>query len=412
MFLAIVARKEHVLNSMLEARMTPRLPDRQAWSRRVILLCGILLSGGSLLFPRPMLAVAVIVLALFQFRLLSPKLKRHNIPVLVWILLVLLLAFIRSQDVDMSAIFVRVVNFYLALILLTIYCKGNRDKLAGDLVFLLRPMAYQSILTVLLALVLPSAFMSISTGELDYKTFLMLFTYHRTVEDVGLLVRPDGFFYEPGVFQIYLNIYLFMVTRQQRPMRELVPAVVAVFLTQSTTGLIIASLILLTFSFRFFFKISALRRVGFVLVALALAVPTFTYVKNNIHQKLYGDLAGSSMARQYDFVTGMKVIQDHPFTGIGFSPAEYFKKANQLGAPVDMLSVNDVNGRNTSNGLMNLFYTIGVPLGIALFVGLFRQKYLGQRLLFGMILSLGLVGEALVFTPIFLLFAFSGMSKK
>lgn len=387
-------------------------PDSKAWVRRVILFCGILLSGGSLLFPRSLLAAIVVLLALLNFNVVSSKLKRRNLPIYVWLLFVMLVIVIHFQAADIEVIITRVVNFYLALVLLNIYCRADSCHLVGDLMFLLRPMAYQSILTVALAFLLPLLFLPINIAGAEYRTFLLLLTYHSTIDGGGPLVRPDGFFFEPGVFQIYLNIYLFLVAALHRSIKELAPAIIAVFLTQSTTGLLIAVLILGVYSYQFIRRNSPLRRLTFTFFAVALAVPIYSVIQDNVNKKLFGALSGSSMARQYDLLTGLNVIRENPLLGIGFSKVEYFREADRLGASVEGLSNNDQDGRSTSNGLINLFYSIGIPLGLMLFVGLYRQHFFGQRWVFGAILSISLLGEALVFTPMFLMFAFSGLSKR
>lgn len=383
--------------------------DIEVYVRRLVLFCAILMSGGLLLFPRVFLALIIFLLGLFYFKVVSLRLKRKNLFIHLWLFIVLVVTF---QFADSAAILIRFINFLVALIMLNIYWRTGLEVIVSDLISILRPMAYQSVLTVLLALLLPSFFIPINILGADINTFLFVFNFHNTVEGVSLLVRPDGFFYEPGVFQIYLNIYLFLIVMLKRPVKELLLATLAVFLTQSTTGLVISILILFVYFYQNILQNSLKRKVISVFLALILAYPVFSFVYVNINKKLFGEFSGSSLTRLYDLNTGLSLIKEYPLTGIGFSHSTYLSKSQQIGASSVGLATDDIDGRSTSNGLVYLFYSIGIPLGMILFIGLYRQRFFEHRLLFGAILTMSLLGEALIFTPIFLMFAFSGLVRK
>ena len=63
-------------------------------------------------------------------------------------------------------------------------------------------------LTPLAYLVIPQYFFSVRVFDTEYTTFYFLFTFHEFQYFGALLKRPDGLFFEPGVFQIYLNVFL------------------------------------------------------------------------------------------------------------------------------------------------------------------------------------------------------------
>lgn len=383
--------------------------DLVIYIRRLVLFCAMLMSGGLLLFPRTLLAFIILLLGSLYFKVVSLGIKRINLHIHLWLFIVLVVTF---QLADSTAVITRFVNFFVALILLNIYWRTEPAKITGDLICILRLMAYQAILTVILAFLLPFIFMSIDIVGAEYKTFLLLFNYHTTVEGIGRLIRPDGFFFEPGVFQFYLNIYLFLIVTLKRPFNELLIAVLAVFLTQSTTGLVIATMILFVYFYQNILRHSIKRKIIFAVLALVSSYPIYSFVYGNINQKLFGEFSGSSITRLYDLRTGLGLVVDNPLTGIGFSHSDYARESKQVVVSVEGLATDDLDGRSTSNGLLYLFYSIGIPLGLVLFLGLFRQHFFEQRLLFGAILTLSLIGEALIFTPIFLMFAFSGLARK
>ena len=83
----------------------------------------------------------------------------------------------------------------------------------------------------------------VNDGEV-YQTLLGVFNYHVIVDDLTSIIRPDGFFFEPGVYQIYLNLYLYLALFVfRRPLQALLAAA-AVLSTQSTTGMAIMLVLL------------------------------------------------------------------------------------------------------------------------------------------------------------------------
>ena len=66
-----------------------------------------------------------------------------------------------------------------------------------------------------------------------------------------------------------------------------------------------------------------------------------------------------------------------------------------------------MDDRASSNGLIYLTYSLGVPLALVFLAGMFRQRLFPHRVLIGVWLTLSLFGEAIVFTPFVLMFALS-----
>ena len=176
-----------------------------AWRRRLTLFLAILISGGILIFPRLPLLLIVMVLCLAQrgFRL---TFDRRMMPIAALLAVALLLNLLRPSGPDAASLVVRYANFIAGLMLLRVYLAAAPGSLTGDLAAILPWLAVQAILTVPLAVAVPQLFMTIDVNETLYSTMAGIFTHHATIEDAGFLPRPDGFFYEPGVLQIYLNL--------------------------------------------------------------------------------------------------------------------------------------------------------------------------------------------------------------
>jgi hypothetical protein len=386
----------------------------QAITRQIILFCTILLSGGNLIIPRGLLAALSILLTMVYLRGSSDTRGIQRKFAYIWLGVVILLSLRQTETADLMATFTRIANFIVALALLHIYAEEGRENLMTDLTKVITPMTIQAVLTVVFAFVLPNYFMFVDTPEASFSTFLGVFNFH----DVGgsdlLFVRPDGFFFEPGVFQIYLNILLFILLERKRSWLSIFTAILALICLQSTTGFLILGLQLLYFSMKgvSLHKSGLKGAVRFAVIAL-VAVGILPFMQSNIEAKLFGNNASSANARQFDLIAGSMVIAEHPLLGIGFNHDTYLDISTNYGSDNSKLDADDQHtGRYTSNGILMAIYTIGIPLGFVYLLGLVRQELMPHRLLFGMILFLALSTESLVFTPFFASFALRGLSFK
>ena len=379
----------------------------QPWLlRRLALFVSILMSGGILLIPRvPMLALVIVLcLSVTDFRL---PIRRALWPLYTLLLAVLVVALIRPGPLDLGSLAIRYANFAVAVLLVNMYACARPGTLVEDLRALLWPMAWQAIGTVLLAHTVGFLFVPLDFSRTQYRTLLLLFTYHITIEDAGGLVRPDGFFFEPGVFQIYLNLYLYLMLFVSRNLHRAAVGVVAVLSTQSTTGMLIC-IVLVSAAFVQHSRTGSRRRKLAVLLAALAVTPTLLYLGyDNLQEKLFGEMQGSSWSRQYDLFTGLNILSKHPLLGIGFDAERYTATAVMLGYEDTLLDPEGLEERSTSNGLMQLFVSVGVPMGLAFIVGVMRQRLFAHRALITLWFVLSMFGEALVFTPFFLLVAFS-----
>jgi hypothetical protein len=382
--------------------------SRGAKLRLSALFLSFLISGGMLLFPRMPILLLILLCCLLApgFRLV---LRRDMVPPLLLIALITILTLLRPGALQLESLVVRLGNFLAALALLSLYIAQPRESMAADLYRVLGWMAIQALLTVGMAHTLGVLFVPLEVSGVTYHTFLLLLNYHVTIEDAGGLIRPDGFFFEPGVFQIYLNLYLYLTLFVYRNLRRSALALAAVLSTQSTTGLAICLLLLAAFVLGEIGR-SPLRRKLLLGVAAAIVVtPVALFAYNNATQKLFGEFQGSSWARTYDLITGLNVLAAHPWIGIGFDHERYKEEAARLGYADTELDQAQVAERSTSNGNLFLLYSLGVPLSLPFFIGMFRQRFLPHRALVGMLLFLGFMGESIIMTPFFLLLILSGL---
>jgi hypothetical protein len=375
--------------------------------RRSILFIAMLLSGGLLVLPRLPLLLLMMVLCIAQGRYCF-TVRRQMWPVAAVLLCVGLLTILQPFGFDASSLATRFANFMGGWMLLRVYLDSPDNALAEDLAATLKWLALQAVLTVPVAVLLSPLFADVDINGTPYKTFLFIFTHHTLLTGVDMLPRPDGFFYEPGVFQFYLNLYLYVALFVVNRWRNVLLALLAVLSTQSTTGIAIAALQLALYALSHGTSGSTLSRISRSLLVLALLSPVLWLAEANISDKLIGDARGSAWAREYDFFTGLNLISQFLWTGIGFDQSRYLELSGQLAFGDSLLSEDSIGNRSSSNGLIVLFYSVGVPVGSIFLIGLLRQRLLRHRLVVACILVLTLFSEALIFTPFILMFVFSG----
>ena len=367
----------------------------------------MLISGGNLIFPRLPMLIGMVLLCLVA-RGWAIEFRRNMLPVFVLLAAVLVITVLRPEGADIESTAIRYANFIAGILLLDLYLHAGAGALIRDLYVIGRFMAWQALITMVFARFFNFLFIPLEISGTLYSTVLGLLNYHVMVDDVAL--RPDGFFYEPGVFQIYLNIFLYLTLFIFKSWPQRILALLAVLSTQSTTGVIIALTIICWFiATRYINRGSLASRVVKAGVA-ALVIGALTVVTAmNISDKFTGENQGSFWARQYDLITGLNIIAEHPVFGIGFDYDQYYRASSELGYADTMLPDRITQDRGNSNGIIFLLYGIGIPLSIPFLIGMFRQNLLPDRFLVGIALFLGCFGESLVFTPFFLMFIFSGL---
>jgi hypothetical protein len=386
-----------------------QLTIAQMWLRRMALFIGILLSGGNFILPRiPMLILLILLCVLSRGPLLG---FRRQMTSILAILIFVLVAALAAGGIEFESLATRYANFIGAMALLGLYGGLPRETLAIDLDMVLKWMVPQAILTVIVGELFGQFFTPIVVNETIYQTFLFVFTYHVMMEQGSLFLRPDGFFFEPGVYQIYLNIYLFLCLFVFRRFSHAVAAVVAILVLQSTTGLAICMAQLGAAYLVHLRRIEISKTLMVALFGLAALIPVGLFSYDNFQTKTSGVLRGSAWARQYDLITGARVAMTNPIVGIGFNYERYYEEASRVAYRETKLASTTIATRSNSNGIVTVLYSMGIPLGLLFLTGLFFQPFLPMRWLVGSMLLVSLMSESLMLTPFFLLFTFGGFMQ-
>lgn len=173
--------------------------------------------------------------------------------------------------------------------------------------------------------------------------FELFFSYHYN----EAIPRFSGVFWEPGAYQIYLNIALFLyVFGRKQSKIELGILLISVLFCQSTIGYCITAMLLaIYFSQRTFFN-NRVKKIILVLgILVALVVSCFIVYQKVKATSAYAE--GSSTLRFADIANGLSVFLNHPIIGTGFGNESEF-------------IMLDMFGRGSSNGLLSYAYMTGI----------------------------------------------------
>lgn len=211
---------------------------------------------------------------------------------------------------------------------------------------------------------------------------------------VGIRVfRVQSFFWEPGVYAVYLtySLFYFVFHKEKKRLSELLLLVIAMLLTYSTTGIMIGiGLVAIhcvrNSSIKKFYK-------SFLYVPMILVAMIGIYVvwmAKKIDES--GAINGSYSARMRDIFDGLALIAKKPVFGWGYKNYAVFEFAQNM-------------GRGSSNGLITLGYTMGIvgliivlyPFVASLFLANKKNRF--NEIIFSTVFVLTNMTEPLIFMP-------------
>jgi len=334
------------------------------------------------------------------------KIDRAIIPVMFFSFIYLLYAVIIANDMeDIQFVFFRSVRFIMATLLLNfIYLKKI------NFIDELKSVLYWITIHGLINFVVVNLFFQYFTKIPEINTYSFLLFFGRENLDF-LFSRSQGIFWEPGVFQVYLNIFLFislfLTKKVYTPLVTII--LISVLLTLSTTGIVV-SFLLISYYYLISIKLT-LKNLSLTILFFPLIIGLFNLVNNQVEEKISGKKSGSFLARNYDTLTGFNLAINNPW-GIGFSTTKYQEIARK-----DLFNLIPglETDRGNTNSIATLFYSTGILWGVIILYFMWKQSlFMKHKTLFYISIFLFLFTEPLLYTPFFILILLSGTvsSKK
>ena len=280
---------------------------------------------------------------------------------------------------------------------------------------LIRKISFEKVFEIIFNFILVYGFINffvsnslfgLFTPNESVKAWRFLFFYGMDETYYGIR-RSQAFFWEPGIYQIYLNVFLFYVLFYIKNIFKSIIVSLAILLTLSTTGLLILAV---QWVYYLFTKSRSFTHfLGKLLFLLPLVIPLLFFSAEIFIDKVSGDRVGSYIARSYDTRNGIEVALNNPM-GIGFSPERY--QAIAAANPYNLEAGLNTD-RGQTNSIVMLFYTTGPIWAIAFLYMLWRQNvFWRHRNLFFFILALSLCTEPLFYSPFVQFFAISSLIKR
>lgn len=374
----------------------------------------LVLSAGSIFFV--FFRKDLLYLTLFVFGgLFFTKifLRKTLVPLVVTCLLFLFLLclnyFFAIREQSTQKLFANFVIF-LSAIFAAFYYHGSKNGFLNHLYIVLKIILIHSLINFIAYPIVKPFLFEISNDRFSCFTFYNLLFYlgdTHLFNFFGLeLARNQGFFWEPGVLQILLNLLLFIEAFVfKRKGTVFLFTIVAIMSTFSTTGLFVMLLQLLIYFFRI------IRRNTYLVPIFILILGGVYFVTEmNVKDKLSGSGQVSFQARFFDLIQPFYILLDNPLTGVGLDDEQYVEIRQQPNYSLN-LGILDFSNRSkgSTNSVMYFLAAAGVPFALLIFFFLYNQQFfLQKRLWFFIFIMISLMTEPLLLRPFFLTFVMSG----
>ena len=368
------------------------------------------------------LAVLIISILLNYHRIkkdLMNSIIFTSISVLVLFLINFFFA-ISEQSVDKYLYYLTVI---MTSVLFYVHFKNNRSNqiLLSRLNFILKLIFFHSLLNFIAYFFVSDQLSEINSEYYTCKTYAYLFYY--ASDEITLSVmnlfgiefcRNQGLFWEPGVLQIYLNLFFFLQAFILKKNRWLILIGFAILGTYSTTGIIILIGQLLYLFIQRFNE----NKLYLPIIFLSF-IPIYFIFSINLEEKLRGNRIFSFQKRLFDFTQPIFIAATNPLTGVGLDLDQFQKLRYEFYIDSESLElINETLGvslkaagtsAGSANSLTFLLAAMGFPTAI-LFVFMFlRQKIISNhKLLFYFIVFTSVMSEPLFLRPFFFVFIISG----
>lgn len=189
-------------------------------------------------------------------------------------------------------------------------------------------------------------------------------------------IRAGGIFWEPGVYQIYLNLAIIfeLILLKNKKRNRLIAYIIALVITFSTTGYIafawILASYLLFFDNKHNFSVQT-KAIYIGIIAIASVATIFLFgdslTTGIVFGKLFDPTSGTANVRYASIVTNIEIFLDYPLHGVGMERIadEFFTRT--LKSPL----IYGFTDQNT-NTLLYQFAAHGGIWGSLFLIGTFK----------------------------------------
>lgn len=254
------------------------------------------------------------------------------------------------NNLDYSVIY----KYCLIIFSIIIFCTNTQSSSKKKIVFFIKVIVYSSFISNILFML---CVFGVDVPTIESKTHITPSFYYlgsaAFTEVYGLGgYRNYGIFWEPGLYQIYLNLSLiyFLYVKEpffKRRWLTVIYLLFGIYTTGSTTGLFLAAFIVGYYAF-FNSSMGLFVKVVFILAAISIAsAVVIPYLMDNLTTKMD---SASYLMRMNDLTFGYDVFMSKPVLGHGI--------ANDIYKALYSSSFGEERG--DSNGLINVLINFGI----------------------------------------------------
>lgn len=299
-----------------------------------------------------------------------------------------------------------------ATLLIGVYQKRS---FIDDLYKVLNVYFVQGMITFVLTIVVPAYMWKSVESGVTIPTLTIGYIFYAPADAslVGYIPRLMGLAWEPGCFQLLLNILIFLKISRGDSIKSIILVACCVVLTGSTAGYLVMSVNAL-----YYFKsnnIKTLSKTMWLLIPLLILV--YPFLEANITNKMMegdsGNINVSGVIRYRDLITGLLCLRDHPLLGIDISdlannPVYQSMELNAIAyvtSPREWYQYFDYAVGGFTNGFFFVILLWGA-LGIYLLYGFFTntiwKNHFGVHWYYlPLVFSLSLISEPITNTTFF-----------
>ncbi len=401
---------------------------REKYTDNLLVLLLVFTAGGLLfVFNRNLMYYFFLSTLLITLLVNSFQLKRQLLNASIFTTTSVLLLFfinyffaVNEQSIDKYLYYLTVI---MSSVLFYVHFKNNRS----NQIFLLRLNSIlkliflHSLLNFIAYFFVNEQLFDISSDYYSCKTYNYIFYY--ASDEINLSVmnlfgiefcRNQGLFWEPGVLQVFLNLFFFLEAFIYKRNRWLLLIGFVILGTYSTTGIIIL-IGQLVYLFIQRFNENKL----FIPIIFLSFIPIYLVFSINIEEKFKGNRIFSFQKRLFDFTQPIFIAAANPLTGVGLDLDQFQKLRYEFYIDDESLAlINETLGvslkaagtsAGSANSLTFLLAAMGFPTAI-LFVFMFlRQKIINDhKLLFFFIVFVSVMSEPIFLRPFFFIYIISG----
>ena len=400
----------------------------QKYTDNVLTLLLVFTGGGLLfVFNRNLMYYFFLALLFGVIIINASELKRSLSNSIIFTFLTIITLFIinflfasSEQSLDKYLYYFTVI---ISSILFYVHFKNNRGNhiFLLRLNFILKIIFLHALFNFLAYFFVYDQLFTVESEYYNCKTYNYIFYY--ASDEISLSVmklfgiefcRNQGLFWEPGVLQVYLNIFFFLEAFVYKRKKWLLIVGFVILGTYSTTGIIILIVQL------FFLLIQQIRTNVIILPIIFLSfIPIYFIFSVNVEEKFKGNRVFSFQKRLFDLTQPLFIAASHPLTGVGLDLDQFQKLRYEFYIDSESLElINEtlgvsLRGAGTSAGSANsltfLMAAMGFPTAILLVFMFLRQKIIEKhKLLFFIIVFTSVMSEPLFLRPFFFIFIVSG----